>query len=128
MEKVKITKIYRNEKDKNGNILKTKDGRPYERVALKTEEYGDKYVSGFGNKANSVWKVGDTVEVEISKNGEYINFEMPKVANGVSPELMAKINQILENTVKILERFPMTGADLPDCPPEDEPISDSVPF
>jgi len=77
--KVKITQIYRSDKDKNGNPLKTTDGRTYERVAIKTAEYGDRWISGFGNKRNKEWKVGDVVDVEINevvKDGQvYLNFE-----------------------------------------------------
>ena len=79
--KVKITQIYRSDKDKNGNLLKTADGRPYERIAIKTAEYGDRWISGFGNRRNRDWRVGDVVDIEISeveKDGQiYLNFETP---------------------------------------------------
>ena len=128
METVKITKIYRSMKDKNGNPLKTKDGRPYERVAIKTTQYGDKYISGFGGKGNLEWKEGDEVQIEISENGEYLNFDMPK-ASSASPELLVKINQILENTITIINKLEEAGG-----PPSGlfgvvEPVKDEgVPF
>ncbi len=86
MRQVTLTKIFRSDKDKAGNPLKTSDGRPYERVAIKTEEYGERWLSGFGNKANSYWKERDEVEINIKeadktdKDGRpYLNFEMPNV-------------------------------------------------
>jgi hypothetical protein len=72
--KVEITKIFRTLKDKQGGQLKTKDGRAYERVSIKTKEYGDKYISGFGNKWNETWKEGDIVDIDIKQKGEYLNF------------------------------------------------------
>lgn len=57
-------------------------GENYTSVSIKSKEYGDKYLSGFGNKDNQNWKVGDVVEVlvkQVLKDGkEYLNFEMPK--------------------------------------------------
>jgi len=77
--KTKIQKIYRSDKDKNGNPLKTKDDRPYTRIAIQTAEYGSKWLSGFENRANFDWKEEDVVEIEIEKvlvNGkEYLNFK-----------------------------------------------------
>ena len=57
-------------------------GENYTSVSIKSKEYGDKYLSGFGNKDDQNWKVGDVVEVlvkQVLKDGkEYLNFEMPK--------------------------------------------------
>lgn len=76
---VKLTKIYTTNKDKAGNELKSKKGAPYTRMSIKTEQHGDKWISGFKNKDNAGWKEGDTVEVNIVENGQYLNFETPKV-------------------------------------------------
>ena len=69
-----ITKIYRSDKDKNGNLLKTKDGRPYTRVAIKTQKYGDRFISGFGGDWNENWQIGDSVNIKVEEVGEYLNF------------------------------------------------------
>lgn len=69
-----ITKIYRSFQDKQGNSLKTKDGRNFERVAIKTQEYGDRYISGFGGDWNENWKIGDIIDIKIEQKGEYLNF------------------------------------------------------
>lgn len=98
MEKLTITKVYRSNKDKKGNLLKTSDGREYTRLAIKTKEYGDRYVSGFGNDKNSSWNVGDTVEVVIEQKGEYLNFSMPK-----EKDVLTERIDVLEKKVKELE-------------------------
>lgn len=93
-----ITKIYRSFKDKEGNKLVTKDGREYERVSIKTNEHGDKWISGFGSFGNKNWKEGDTVDIEVEQKGKYWNFKMPnKVDN------LFKLYKALEQRVSALE-------------------------
>lgn len=79
---VKITKIYTTDKDKQGNALIAKSGRPYTRLSIKTQEYGDKWISGFKGKESGTWREGDTVEVNITEkqtgDKTYLNFEVPK--------------------------------------------------
>ena len=95
---MKLTFVKRDTTDREGNELKTKDGRPYTRMSIKVEEKGDKYISGFGSKENESWKVGDDVEITVTesdktdKNGEpYLNFSIPK-----------KEDRVLDNTERIL--------------------------
>lgn len=102
MTKLTLTKVYTTKLDKEGNELKSKKGIPYTRMSIKAQEYGDKLISGFQNKDNKDWKEGDTVEVEIKENGEYLNFETPKkeeVASGQITEMLTKILNI-QQTVK----------------------------
>lgn len=74
--KLTITKIYRSDKDKNGNPLVGKNsGKPYEKVSIKCQEYGDKWIGGFGSRDNQSWREGDVVDVEIENNGQYLNFK-----------------------------------------------------
>jgi hypothetical protein len=62
-----------------GRFAKTsKAGKPYTSLSLKANEYGDRYISGFGSKENADWKEGDTVEVDIETKGDYLNFATPK--------------------------------------------------
>lgn len=72
--KAVLTKVYRTNKDKQGNKLKTKDGREYERISIKTQEHGDKWLSGFGAPWNDSWNEGDIVNVNVETRGEYLNF------------------------------------------------------
>ena len=77
--KVKITQINKYDKDKIGNVLKTKDGRLYTRLSIKTEEYHDNYLSGFLAEWNDKWKVGDIVKIKIKEvvgnaGQVYLNF------------------------------------------------------
>ena len=72
---VTITKIYDKERT-------SKAGKPFISRAIKTNEHGEKWLSGFKGKENEGWREGDTVEVEITQNGEYLNYAVPKFQKG----------------------------------------------
>ena len=96
MEKYKITKITRYQNDKQGQPLKTKDGRPYTRVNLQTAQHGQKWISGFGSNTNVNWKEGDEVELIIKENGEYLNFSEPKKIDAVDEKLEKILNKLTQ--------------------------------
>lgn len=98
MQKYTITKIYKTNKDKQGNQLMA-NGRPYTRMSVKVAEYGDKWVSGFENKQNRDWKEGQVVEMIIEQNGEYLNFSLPKDAG--TSQLNDKLELVLTKLAKI---------------------------
>lgn len=94
MEKVTITKAYRQDKDKEGKPLMTKTGKPYEKLALKTKEYGENtWLSGFSNKTNEKWTEGSVVEVTITKQERdgkvFYNFETPKAEDILTARVSA---------------------------------------
>lgn len=138
MKKFTITKIYRSNEDKNGNPLKTKDGRPYERVAIQTKEMGDTWLSGFGSNRNKFWKEGDEVELEVSQtfgaNGkQYNNFKEPNIIAGILREvnlLKSRVDALEGEVIKkdddnIEEEIERTNTDLnseEDINPEDIPF------
>ena len=67
MEKIKLTKIYRNDKDKEGKYFVSKEGRPYSKIAVKCVEYGDHYLNGFSGYWNQDWIEGQVVGVDIEE-------------------------------------------------------------
>jgi hypothetical protein len=97
MQQIVLTQVYRNDKDKNGNPLISKQGKPYTKIAVKAKEFGDKYLSGFGNRENANWKPGDKVWVKVVENGQYLNLEMPSELDIVS--------MALKNIEKKLDRL-----------------------
>lgn len=102
--KVEITKVARYTTNKTGEPLVNKQGRPYTSIRIQTKEHGEKWVSGFGNKENASWKEGDSVEIDITPNGEYLNFSMPKRIDN------EQLEKIFQNTEFILNR--LTGIKL----------------
>lgn len=90
MQKITLTRVYSNDKDKEGKPLMSKAGKPYTKLAIKCAEHGDAWLSGFQNAGNKDWKEGDVVEViitsQVGKDGKtYLNFETPK-----AEELLAR--------------------------------------
>lgn len=97
---MKLTLTYVNRTERTS----AKTNKPYTSISIKAKEYGDKYLSGFGNKENAGWKEGDTVEVaevtSIAKGDKlYLNFEMPKAQANGSPEVMKLLTEIANRQV-----------------------------
>lgn len=94
--KLTITKVHRADKNKDGQPYISKKGQPYTRVGIKTEEYGDRWLSGFGNQDNEMWNVGDTVEVEVEESGQYLNFsnQKKKVSREEFDNLLARVEVV----------------------------------
>lgn len=96
MTKLTLTQVTRTQRT-------SKYGKPFTSLTIKANEYGQKFLSGFGNKANESWKEGDVVEVEnvvekpgTNKQGQpvvYLNFEMPKAqaSTGFDTKILSEI-------------------------------------
>ena len=110
---ITITKIHRSDKDKQGNLYKTKDGRPYTRLGLQTKEHGVSWLSGFENYTTKNWKEGDTVDVDIEKKAgadgkEYLNFKMISENDKLwkmCTYLQQQINELKKGQADILRNF-----------------------
>lgn len=100
MQKYTIKTTYRNDKDKQGVPLVSKQGKPYTRLSLKVNEIGngETWLSGFGNKTNEQWKEGDVVELIVTQNGQYYNFETPKLEDLLAARVSALEVQMMNLT------------------------------
>ena len=47
-------------------------------VGILTEEYKDKWLNGWGDSTNAIWKIGDKVEAVVEQKGQYLNFKAIK--------------------------------------------------
>jgi hypothetical protein len=111
--KIKIEKLYRNDKDKNGNPLMSRTGKPYSKISITADE---KMYSGFAGKWNETWKIGDEIDVEIEEaqyNGKtYYNIKAPASAKGggfggntqVMEGLLGSIDTKLSKIVELLQK------------------------
>lgn len=81
-EKITIARIASFTKDKEGNQLTTKQGKPYTRVLIDTTD--GRKMSGFGNKTTSNWNEGMEVDVEVAESNGYLNFSVPKMSESVN--------------------------------------------
>ena len=98
--KLVLEKIYHNTTDKNGNPYIGKNNRPYTKCVIVAD--GIKYY-GFGNKTTRSWHEGDEVEVEVSKNGDYMNFKTLKPKDPVIEELEGRV-EYLEARLEMIEK------------------------
>jgi len=101
--KILIEKIFRNDKSKDGSLLVNKNGKAYTRLTVVSS--GINY-SAFGGTWNDSWKVGDTIDVKVTENGQYKNIEAPKPTD----EIVARLDELktrmdrLEYEVKELDK------------------------
>lgn len=113
MKTITLTKIFRTNKAKDGTLLTNKNGKNYERLGIKCQEYGETWLSGFGAQWNQNWQEGDKVNVEIkevqSNGNTYINFD--KVDE----------NKLLEERIVKLEEAVFGKKQM-------TPVSDNIPI
>ena len=129
-QKLTITSITRYSNDKEGKPLVTKDNRPYTRLVLKAKEYGDKVLSGFDSYQTKTLKEGDTIEAEVTQNGEYLNFRLPNKEDRLfkqMEEIIGKLVKMNNGIQQILTHLQPTQPKVEEVPyPEGEP--DEVAF
>lgn len=120
MTQIKLTSVTRYDKDKDGNPLKTKDGRPYTRLVIGAEGY-EKKLSGFDGLQTKDWAAGSEVDVEIEQKGEYLNFKVPN-----KQDLVGKaIEELNGRTMKILLMVEEIGRAVVPKPKDDYPTPQS---
>ena len=129
-QKLTITSITRYSNDKEGKPLVTKDNRPYTRLVLKAKEYGDKVLSGFDSYQTKTLKEGDTIEAEVTQNGEYLNFRLPNKEDRLfkqMEEISGKLVKMNNGIQQILTHLQPAQPKVEEVPyPED--IEGEVPF
>ena len=104
--KIKLTKVYRNTKDKTGKPLVDRHGREYEKVSIKSIEYGDKWISGFGGQWNLFWREGDTVNVDVTEDSGYLNFRKPDPVKELEKRVKALEDSVFSSKDPRSEIFP----------------------
>lgn len=125
IEKVTLSRVSFIEKDKEGNPLRTKNGKPYSRCLIDTTD--GRKMSGFANPTNRNWRQGDEVEVEVEQNGQYWNFKMlDKKDGGADKEQLDRIEKMVTAIHNRLFNNPTQGdSKAPDYP---EISPDEIPF
>lgn len=109
-QKVKLTRVFSSDKDKNGKTFVTKTGKPFWKVAIQTDRTGDVWYSTmcFRQDAPEMGlKEGDEVTVILEKNGQWNNFKLP-----TKIDLLEIRVKDLEDKVAFLNSH-MSGSDSP---------------
>jgi len=64
-----------------------KSGKTFTQLNIQTREHGQAWISGFKNKNNEYWKVGDVVDIDVKPsnfNGkEYLNYSVIPTGNTI---------------------------------------------
>lgn len=143
MQKLTITKVFATDEKKDGTKIVNKFGKPYFRVGLKAEQYGEEWLSGF-LPTKPDWE-GKEVELEITEEefgGKMQKkFSVPKKEGKVAEDI-AVIKRDLTTILLILRNidantqpknkihYPTAdeeGIDISKTFPDDD-YSDSVPL
>lgn len=109
--KVTLTSVSREKKTSAG-------GKPYTSIRIKTQEHGDKLLSGFGHAGNDAWTEGQEVEINEPTSKQvgdkvYWNFESSKpVKGGMSNEQMNELLTKLGRTLFIVEQIQQEVRDI----------------
>ena len=111
--KIKLTKVVRSDKDKAGNLLKTKDGRAYSRIGIQTKEYGDKWISGFVGYWNENWVEGQIVGAVVEPNGDFLNLKKPDPVAELEERVKALEAIVYQSRVETRPATPEETAGLP---------------
>lgn len=80
MEKLTVTKTYKSNKDKDGNLFKDRNGKNYWKVAVKFDKYGDDWYSTLVFREDDpLMKLEEGTEklFVIDTSNGYKNFKMP---------------------------------------------------
>lgn len=113
LQKVKLTQVYRGKQlVKKG----TPDEKEIDKIAIKTEQHGDVWLSSFKTRGTEKFMAGQEVELSVEQNGDFYNFSLPSE---------------LEMRVFALEKavFPSKVVTKTNTGPESEEINpDDIPF
>lgn len=114
MKKIKLETIFINDSRADGAPFIDKNGSPY-KLAKITWEDGEAtmFLGKFGEKDEAViknWKPGDEVEVVIERNGDFVNFKVPKKQDMVEARV-EKLEEQMGKVGKILKDLKSKGGD-----------------
>jgi hypothetical protein len=98
-QELHITSVKHYDSKKDGTKMISKNGNPYWRAQIQTEEHGSTYLSGLVFEQLTE---GQIIKANVTKNGEYLNFELVKEKKGqdMSP-MLEKLDRILREVVAI---------------------------
>jgi len=100
-KEITIKTIYKNTERKDGTKLVTSKGDPYMKVTIKTINDTTLYRNSFRESDISrLWDDGETHQVLVEQNGEYLNFtpaDAPNNTDKLLREILKEIKEIKRN-------------------------------
>ena len=107
MEKVIVTKISIQEKSKDGKPYMTKNGKPFYKVGIQTDRYGQDWLSALAfGKDDSVMnlKEGEEYTIIVEENGQWKNFKLPTKTDMLEAQI-TEFKRLVPDIKKMLEWF-----------------------
>lgn len=133
LETIRVTKIFKSDKDKAGNPFKTKTNKPFWKVAIKTEKYGDDWFSCLCFREDAPeMKLEEGVEytLNITESNGYKNFNLPLKADlleGRVTKLEDTVRKIISHIKPKDNGLTSAGTKVPDFSEIDKPADDINP-
>lgn len=100
IEKVKLIKVYINDKSKDGKPLITSLGKPFQKIAIQTDKHAGYLSHLIFNQDDPTlqFAIGQEVEIIAWQEGDYKNFKIPTKLDRL--EIRIKVLEDLLNTGK----------------------------
>jgi hypothetical protein len=137
MQNCIITKVYKSNKGKDDKAFISKNGKPYWKVAIKTDRTGEDWYSTIAFKEDEpVMKLaeGDEKTLILDTNGEYKNFRIPTKLDYMEARIV-KIEQWIKAKVDSdakrnggITGITSAGTPVPFHEPVKEISTDDIPF
>lgn len=130
MQNCIITKVFKDNKSKDGKALIAKNGKPYWKVAIKTDKTGDVWYSSIVFKEDDrIMKLetGQETTLILEENGDFKNFRIPTKLDYVEARVV-RLEQAMKQVVTELKKVistqsqgkTSTGDKIPDFSEVDE--------
>lgn len=131
MEQVRITKVFTSNQSKDGKPFVTKAGKPFWKVAIKTDKYGEDWFSSLAFEQDSPemkLKEGDEKTIIIETDGQFKNFKLPNRSDMLESRV-ARLEADFRTLMAKLDPTTSAGTKIPDFSEVDEEIDpDAIPF
>lgn len=127
MEKLLVTKVFKSDKDKEGRLLKDKNGKQFWKVGVKFDKYGDVWYSMLvfreDDEAMSL-EAGDERSFVLSENKGFKNFKLPSRLDILEADV-AWLKQVV-TAKKVQAENPVDAIDYPPNTLAGEPFPDDI--
>lgn len=99
---IKIEKIFHNTHKKDGTPYQNSKGAFTQCIVYsKDKEGNEQKLSGYGDDVTKTWQVGQTVEVDIDRNGEYLNFRPSQGQRDRTKTVWQEIAELKERLARL---------------------------
>lgn len=125
MENLTLSKVYKSDKNKDGEPFKAKDGKKFWKVAVKFSEYGEEWFSCLAfREDDKVMQLeeGEMVNVILTENNGFKNFKLPTRIDMLELRLERLERALKDSSVELPDQTAKEREEMNSIDP------DSIPF